>query len=261
MPRFAANLTLLFNEMPFLDRFEAAAQAGFEGVEFLFPYAFNAQEIKARLDAHGLRLVLHNLPAGDWEAGDRGLACHPERVNEFRASVATAIHYAGVLGVQQLHCLAGNNPQENSERVIHETLVDNLRFAAAELEHAGIRLLVEPINHFDMPGYVINRTEQALALMDEVGADNLFLQYDVYHAQRMEGELAATLEKNLTRIAHIQIADNPGRHEPGTGEIHYEFLFQHLDRIGYGGWVGCEYKPLTTTVEGLAWRELLSRTK
>jgi len=260
MPRFAANLTLLFNELPFLDRFEAAAQAGFKAVEFLFPYAFSAQEIRARLDAHQLQLVLHNLPAGDWDAGDRGLACHPGRLQEFRASVAKAIQYAEVLGVKQLNCLAGSAPEGVLTDAMHHTLVENLCFAAAEFKRAGLRLLIEPINHFDMPGFVLNRTEQALALMDEVGADNVFLQYDVYHAQRMEGELAATLEKQLARIAHIQIADNPGRHEPGTGEIHYDFLFRHLDRIGYSGWIGCEYKPLTTTVAGLAWRDRLSRT-
>ncbi|MGP1681658.1 MAG: hydroxypyruvate isomerase [Giesbergeria sp.] len=260
MPRFAANLTLLFNELAFLDRFEAAAQAGFDAVEFLFPYAFDAQEIRGLLDAHGLRLVLHNLPAGDWDAGDRGLACHPGRVPEFRASVAKAIEYADVLGVPQLNCLVGNAPEGVAEQAVHQTLVQNLRYAAGELKRAGLRLLVEPINSFDMPGFVLNRTEQAVALMDEVGADNLFLQYDVYHAQRMEGELAATLAKYLTRIAHIQIADNPGRHEPGTGEIHYAFLFQQLDRMGYSGWVGCEYKPLTTTLAGLAWRERLNRT-
>ncbi len=258
MPRFAANLTLLFNEVPFLERFEAAAHAGFEAVEFLFPYAFSAREIRARLDAHGLQLVLHNLPAGDWEAGDRGLACHPNRVQEFRASVAHAIEYAQVLGAPQLNCLAGTAPKGVAADALHRTLVDNLRFAAAELQHAGLRLLVEPINHFDMPGFVLNRTAQALALMDEVGADNLYLQYDVYHAQRMEGELAATLEKHVGRIAHIQIADNPGRHEPGTGEICYDFLFRHLGHIGYSGWVGCEYKPLGTTVGGLGWRERLT---
>ena len=260
MPRFAANLTLLFNELPFLDRFQAAAHAGFEAVEFLFPYAFAAKELRARLEGHGLQLVLHNLPAGDWEAGDRGLACHPGRVQEFRASVAKAIEYASVLGVPQLNCLAGRAPDGVAADTVHGTLVENLGFAALELQRAGLRLLVEPINHFDMPGFVLNRTAQAVALMDEVDSDNLFLQYDVYHAQRMEGELAATLEQHLLRIAHIQIADNPGRHEPGTGEIHYDFLFQHLDRIGYRGWVGCEYQPLTTTLAGLSWRERWNRS-
>lgn len=257
MPRFAANLTMLFNELPFLERFEAAAQAGFQHVEFLFPYAFAAADIRARLDAHGLTLVLHNLPAGDWDAGERGIACHPDRVQEFRSGVAQAIEYATVLGVQQLHCLAGKAPADADAQVVHQTLVENLRFAAAELQAAGLRLLIEPINTFDIPGFVLHRTQQALALIDEVGADNLWLQYDIYHAQRMEGELAATLQRNLARIGHIQVADNPGRHEPGTGEINYPYLFALIDRLGYTGAVGCEYKPATTTEAGLGWRERL----
>lgn len=257
MPRFAANLTLLFNEVPFLDRFGAAARAGFEAVEFLFPYAWPAAQIRARLDAHGLVAVLHNLPAGDWEAGERGIACHPGREPEFRAGVAQGIAYAQALGVAQLHCLAGKAPAGVPAHRLHQTLVQNLRYAAAELRAAGLRLLVEPINTFDMPGFVLNRTHQALALIDEVGADNLFLQYDIYHAQRMEGELAATLQAHLARIGHIQIADNPGRHEPGTGEINYAFLLALIDRLGYSGAIGCEYRPATTTEAGLGWRQRL----
>lgn len=257
MPKFAANLTMLFNELPFLDRFEAAAKADFKAVEFLFPYAWPAQEIKQRLDAHGLTLVLHNLPAGNWEAGERGIACHPDRVEEFRAGVATAISYAKALGVGQLNCLAGKAPAGVSESVLRETFVNNLRFAAAELKQAGLRLLIEPINTFDIPGFYLTGTAQAVALLDEVGADNAFVQYDIYHAQRMEGELAATMQKQLARIGHIQLADNPGRNEPGTGEINYPFLFAHLDRIGYEGWIGCEYKPATTTQAGLGWRQAL----
>ena len=258
MPQFAANLTMLFTELPFLDRFEAAAHAGFKAVEFLFPYAYSVTDIKDRLDTHGLALVLHNLPAGDWDAGDRGMACDPGRVEEFRAGVAKAIEYARVLGVPQLNCLAGKLPAGVDAQAAHRTLVENLRFAAAALKDAGLRLLVEPINTFDIPGFVLNRTEQAVALIDEVGADNLFVQYDIYHAQRMEGELAATLQKHLARIVHIQLADNPGRNEPGTGEINYPFLFALLDRIGYAGWIGCEYKPATSTTAGLAWRERLT---
>ena len=257
MPKFAANLTMLFNELPFLDRFEAAAKADFKAVEFLFPYAWPAQEIKQRLDAHGLTLVLHNLPAGNWEAGERGIACHPDRVEEFRAGVATAISYAKALGVGQLNCLAGKAPADVSQTMLRETLVANLRFAAAELKQAGLRLLIEPINTFDIPGFYLTGTAQAVALLDEVGADNAFVQYDIYHAQRMEGELAATMQKQLGRIGHIQLADNPGRNEPGTGEINYPFLFAHLDRIGYDGWIGCEYKPATTTQAGLGWRQAL----
>jgi len=257
MPKFAANLSMLFTELPFLDRFEAASRAGFEAVEFLFPYAFSAADIKQRLDTHGLKLVLHNLPAGDWDAGERGIACHPDRVDEFRAGVAQAIGYATALGVGQLNCLAGKAPAGVNDAVLRSTFVNNLKFAAAELKGAGLRLLIEPINHFDIPGFYLNTTAQALKILDEVGADNAFVQYDIYHAQRMEGELAATMQKQLARIGHIQLADNPGRNEPGTGEINYPFLFAHLDRIGYTGWIGCEYKPATTTEAGLGWRQRL----
>ena len=253
MPKFAANLTMLFNEVPFLDRFERAAAAGFDAVEFLFPYAHPTREIKARLEAYRLALVLHNLPAGDWDAGERGIACLPGRVDEFRAGVARALEVATALGVPQLNCLAGKAPPGVDEALLRRTFVANLRFAATALKKAGIRLLVEPINGWDIPGFYLQRTAQAIELMDEVDSDNLWLQYDIYHAQRMEGELAATLERHLPRIAHVQLADNPGRHEPGTGEIHYPFLFAHLDRIGYRGHVGCEYKPATTTEAGLGW--------
>jgi len=258
MPRFAANLTMLFNEVPFLGRFERAAQAGFTAVEFLFPYAWTPAEIRQRLDAHGLKLVLHNLPAGDWEAGERGIACHPDRVDQFRAGVARAIEYAQVLGVPQLNCLAGKAPAGVSAEVLRQTFIANLRHAAAELKQAGLKLLIEPINIFDIPGFYLSRTDQALAILDEVGADNAFVQYDIYHAQRMEGELAATVEKHLARIGHIQLADNPGRNEPGTGEINYGFLFAHLDRIGYDGWIGGENKPAATTEAGLGWRQRLA---
>lgn len=257
MPRFAANLSMLFTEVPFLERFERAARAGFQAVEFLFPYEHPAREIRARLDAHGLRLVLHNLPAGDWAAGERGIACHPDRVAEFRDGVGQALDYARVLGVPQLNCLAGKTPAGVPAEAVHATLVANLRYAAGRLQAAGLKLLLEPINTFDIPGFHVSRTQQALALLDEVGAPNAFLQYDLYHAQRMEGELAATLQRQLARIAHVQVADNPGRHEPGTGEIDYAFLFRHLDAIGYAGWVGCEYKPAAGTEEGLAWRDAL----
>ena len=258
MPRFAANLTMLFTEVPFLDRFERAAQAGFKAVEFLFPYAFEAGDIKRRLADNGLSLVLHNLPAGNWEAGERGIACHPDRVEEFRAGVGQAIVYAQALGVKQLNCLAGKAPAGVSDELLRSTFVENLRFAASALKAAGLKLLIEPINTFDIPGFYLSRTAQAVSILDEVGADNAFVQYDLYHAQRMEGELAATAQKHLLRIGHIQLADNPGRNEPGTGEINYAFLFAHLDRIGYDGWIGCEYKPATTTEAGLGWRQRLS---
>ena len=257
MPRFAANLTMLFTEHPFLDRFEHAAKAGFTAVEFLFPYAFSAEDIKQRLDANGLTLVLHNLPAGNWDAGERGMACHPDRIEEFRAGVATAVTYAKALGVKQLNCLAGKKPPGVSEKLLHDTFVANLKFAASELDKAGLKLLIEPINTFDIPGFYLSGTHQAVDILDEVGAPNAFVQYDIYHAQRMEGELASTLQKAMPRIGHIQLADNPGRNEPGTGEINYPFLFAHLERIGYSGWIGCEYKPITTTIAGLRWFQSL----
>ena len=258
MPKFAANLTMLYTEHPFLERFAHAARDGFTAVEFLFPYACSAQDIRARLDAHQLQLVLHNLPAGDWDAGERGIACHPERVAEFRAGVAQAIDYAQALGVPQLNCLLGKAPAGVSASLLRSTVIDNLRYAANALQRAGLRLLIEPINHFDIPGFYLTGTRQALQLLDEVGADNAFVQYDIYHMQRMEGELAATLQGALARIGHVQLADNPGRNEPGTGEINYPFLFAHLDRIGYRGWIGCEYKPATSTSAGLGWLHTLN---
>ena len=260
MPKFAANLTMLFNEVPFLDRFECAAKAGFKAVEFLFPYAFSAADIRAQLDTHQLQLVLHNLPAGNWDAGERGIACLPGREEEFRAGVSQAITYAKALGVAQLNCLAGKAPTGATDPALRATLVDNLKYAAAALQQEGLKLLVEPINSYDIPGFYLNHTALALSVMDEVGSDNLFLQYDIYHAQRMEGELAATVQKQLARIAHIQLADNPGRGEPGTGEINYAFLFAHLDRLGYSGWIGCEYKPRADTLAGLGWLKAHSST-
>lgn len=253
MPQFAANLTMLFNESPFLDRFEKASKAGFKAVEFLFPYAYSAAEIQEQLKRYQLKLVLHNLPAGNWEEGERGIACLPDRKREFRESVAMALDYATTLGVGQLNCLAGKVPNDANLDKVHETFVENLKYAATELSKANLRLLIEPINTYDIPGFFLNTTRQAHDLLLEVAADNLFIQYDIYHAQRMEGELAATIEKYISKIAHMQLADNPGRNEPGTGEINYHFLFKHLDRLGYQGWIGCEYKPFTSTEAGLGW--------
>jgi len=253
MPRFAANLSMLFNEVPFLDRFERAARAGFDAVEFLFPYAFPAAEIKERLVRNRLDLVLFNSPPGDWDAGERGLACLPDRRDDFRRGIAQAIEYAGVLGVPRIHCMAGKAPPGVAAETLRRTYVENLRHAGAEFKRSGLVALIEPINAYDIPGYYLNRTAQALSVIEEVGADNLLLQYDIYHAQRSEGELAATMEKHLAKIGHMQLADNPGRNEPGTGEIRYEFLFAHMDRIGYRGAVGCEYKPAGNTEAGLGW--------
>jgi hydroxypyruvate isomerase len=259
MPRFAANLTMLFNEVPFLDRFDLAAQAGFKAVEFLFPYAHAAAEIRSRLDANGLELVLHNLPAGDWDAGERGIACLHDRVGEFRSGIGRAIEYAGDLGVKQLNCLAGKAQSGIPEDVRRRTFVENIRFASKELKAAGLNLLIEPVNTYDIPDFYLHHTAQAADVIAEVDEDNVFLQYDVYHAQRMEGELGSTLRKYASLIRHVQVADNPGRNEPGTGEINYPFLFGLLDRIGYSGWIGCEYKPAASTEAGLAWRQQLAQ--
>jgi len=253
MPRFAANLSMLFTELPFLERFAAARAAGFSAVEYLFPYDYAKEELAARLRANGLKQVLHNLPAGDWAAGERGIACHPGRMDEFRAGVDRAILYAHALDCGQLNCLAGKLPGGVDREQAHATFVANVRYAADTLRTAGIRLLIEPINTWDIPGFFLNRTEQAIAVLEEVASDNVFVQYDIYHAQRMEGELAATLQRYLPQIGHIQLADNPGRNEPGTGEINYPFLFRQLDALGWKGYVGCEYKPRTTTLEGLGW--------
>jgi hydroxypyruvate isomerase len=255
VPKFAANLTMLFTELDFLDRFDAAASAGFKAVEFLFPYSYEAGEIRDRLARHGLGLALHNLPAGNWAAGDRGIACLPDRVDEYRSGVAQAIRYAKALGCSQLNCLAGVGPDSADPRVLYETFTENLRFSAGLLERSGIRLLIEPINTRDIPGFFLSGTQQAVEIIRDVGSSNLGIQYDVYHMQIMEGDLAPTIERNLDLIGHIQVAENPGRHEPGTGEINFDFLFGFLDSIGYRGWVGCEYKPKTLTVEGLKWFE------
>jgi len=255
MPRFAANLTMLFNEVPFLERFGAAAAAGFEAVEFLFPYDFDKGTIVELLKTHKLQIALHNLPAGDWGKGERGIACHPDRKEEFRAGVVKAIDYATALGAPRLNCLAGIKPQGVTDAEARATLVENLRYAAPKFADAGLELLVEHINTRDIPGFFLSRTAQTLEVIEEVGAPNLKLQYDIYHAQVMEGDLARTLEREFPRIGHIQIADNPGRHEPGTGEINYGYLFRRIDELGYAGWIGCEYKPLGTTQAGLSWKK------
>lgn len=258
MPRFAANLSMLFDEQPFLERFAAAAAAGFRSVEVQFPYDHPVEALQRRLAEHRLELVLHNLPAGNWAAGDRGLACLPGREAEFRAGVATAIRYATALGCRQVNCLAGRTPAGVEPSRVRRTLVDNLKFSSEALGAAGITPLVEMLNTHDVPGFHLHGTAQALALLAEVGASNLKLQFDVYHLHRMEGDVARTLEANLGRIAHLQVADHPGRHEPGTGEIDYRGLFRLLDRLGYAGWVGCEYQPRAGTTAGLGWIDRLA---
>jgi hydroxypyruvate isomerase len=253
MPRFAANLTMLFTELPFLERFAAAQKAGFRCVEYLFPYAYDKAELRSRLDTNGLTQVLFNLPAGNWAAGDRGIAADPARVMEFRQGVATALDYALALDVMTLNCLAGLRPARFTESESAEILVDNLIFAADALAACGRTLVIEAINHRDMPHFLLHRTDQADKILEAVGRPNVAIQYDVYHAQREEGELTATLRAHIGRIGHIQVADNPGRHQPGTGEINFPFLFAELDRLGYSGYVGLEYVPDPETVASLAW--------
>jgi hydroxypyruvate isomerase len=259
MPRLAANLTMLFTELPFLDRFAAAARAGFAGVEYLFPYDYDKHVLRQKLDEHGLTQVLHNLPAGDWGKGDRGIAGDPGRVSEFEAGVGKAIEYATALRCTRVNCLAGVPPSGVDRGTARDTFIRNLRYAAPRLRDAGIKLLVEPINTRDIPGFFLNRTDQAIEIIREVGSDNLYLQYDIYHMQIMEGDLAKTMERNLPSIDHMQLADPPARHEPGTGEINFTFLLDFIDQLGYAGWIGCEYKPKGRTEEGLGWARGLLR--
>jgi hydroxypyruvate isomerase len=253
MPKFSANLSMLFNEHAFLDRFDAAARAGFKGVEYLGPYDFPKEAVAARLKANGLKQVLFNLPSGDWAKGERGIACHPDRVAEFRAGVARAIDYAHALECPVMNALAGIRPASVSVADARRTLIDNLGFAAEQMKREGLKLIAEPINYFDIPGFFLNHSAQTLEIIAETGSTNLNLQYDIYHMQRMEGELAATIERLLPRIGHIQIAGNPGRNEPDIGEINYPYLMKRLDDLGYGGWVGAEYKPKGRTEDGLGW--------
>lgn len=253
MPRFAANLSLLFTEYPLLQRVQAAARAGFAAVEVQFPYEHEPDLWRAALDEAGVPLVLHNLPAGDWAAGERGIACHPDRIDEFRAGVQHALRWAVPLQVPRLNVIAGVAPAHVPQVEARQVLVDNLRYAARQLQPHGIQLLLEPINTFDIPGFFVHRTAQALDIVDDVGEPNVALQHDLYHAQRMEGELIGTLRRHMARIGHVQIADNPGRHEPGSGEIRWEAVLDELDRLGYTGWVGCEYRPAAGTEAGLGW--------
>lgn len=253
MPKFAANLTMMYNEVDFLDRFDAAAKSGFKGVEYLFPYDYGKDELVEKLQKNGLTQVLHNLPAGDWDAGDRGIACDPARIGEFQDGVGEAIEYATALGCSQVNCLAGIPPQGVSPEKLEATLISNLTFAASRLKEANIKLLLEPVNIRDIPGFYVFHTNHGRAIIAQVASDNLFLQHDIYHMQIMEGDLARTIESNLDIIRHLQLADNPGRNEPGTGEINYPFLFDFIDKIGYDGWIGCEYRPLSTTESGLDW--------
>ncbi|MFC2048236.1 hydroxypyruvate isomerase [Chloroflexota bacterium] len=253
MLKFSANLTMLFNEVDFLSRFERASKAGFRGVEYMFPYGWGKEEQVEKLSKYDLRLVLNNLPAGDWPAGERGIACLPDRMGEFQEGIGLAIEYAKALRCPRLNCVVGIAPKGVPVEKIHQTLVNNLRFAATALEKEGILLLVECLNDRDTPGFHLTNTRDALQVLGEVNHINLWLQYDIYHMQIMEGNLTRTIQDNLARIAHIQLGDNPGRHEPGTGEVNFPNLFRFIDEAGYDGWIGCEYNPVGVTEDGLGW--------
>ena len=256
MPKFCANLSMLFTEIDFLDRFAAAKKAGFSAVEYLFPYPYAKEALSQALGENGLKQVLFNLPAGNWDKGERGLGAVPGREAEFREGVAAAIDYAKALDVGLINCLAGIPPAGTDPEVARRTLVENIRYAAPRLEDAGVRLVMEPINNFDIPGFWLNRVGLAASVIEETGSDNVFIQYDLYHQQRSEGELIGNYHRHKDRIAHLQLADNPGRNEPGTGEINYANVFAELDRLGYDGWIGCEYRPKAGTEAGLGWASI-----
>lgn len=252
VPRLAANLSTLFTEALFLERFAAAARAGFRCVEYQFPYDFDKDEVAARARDAGLQVVLHNAPPGG-RASDRGIACLPGREAEFRDGVERAIGYARAARCARLHCLAGVAPAGVERERLHATYVANLRHAAARLAAEGMTLLIEPINTRSVPGYFLSGSRQAERVLDELGAPNVRLQFDLFHMQIMEGDLAKTIERLLPKIGHMQLADVPGRHEPGTGEINFPWLLGHIDRLGYAGWIGCEYNPIGDTLAGLTW--------
>jgi 2-dehydrotetronate isomerase len=253
MPRFAANLSMMYAEHPFLDRFAAAARDGFRAVEYLFPYDFDAAELKARLDAAGLTQALFNAPPGDWAAGERGLASLPGREDAFRRGLDTALDYARVLGNGKLHVMAGLSAPDTEPARQRDTYLRNLAHAADLARADGITILIEPINPRDMPGYFLNRQDDAQAIRREVGAPNLKVQFDCYHCQIVEGDLATTLRRDIDGIGHVQIAGVPERHEPDLGELHYPYLFALIDALGYDGWIGCEYRPRAGTTAGLGW--------
>lgn len=254
MPVFAANLSMLFTEADFMDRFRLAREAGFTGIEYLFPYDWPEEDLKRALADNGLRQVLFNLPPGDWSAGERGIACLPDRVDEFAEGVDQAIRYARALNCRQVNCLAGIRPETLDESLAWRTLVNNVNYAAARLEEEGITLCLEAINsRVDMPGFFLDSSARVIQVIEAVDAGNVKLQYDLYHMQIMEGDLIRSVECLLPWIGHIQFADNPGRHEPGTGEINFRNVFAALDRLGYGGWVSAEYRPSGATEASLGW--------
>lgn len=259
MPKFAANLSMMFNEVPFLDRFRAAAEAGFSAVEFLFPYEYSPEEVAKTAKNAGVQIVLFNMPAGNWAAGERGLTGLPGREQDFRDGVAKAITYAKALGVPRLHAMAGISPSGADLAACKATLIANLKYAAAELAKENITLLIEAINQRDMPGFLVSTQRESAAICEAVGAPNMKMQMDLYHMQVMEGDLATTLKRHAQMCGHIQIAGCPERNEPDTGEIRYEYLFTMLDAMGYQGWLGCEYRPAGKTNEGLRWLSAATR--
>jgi hydroxypyruvate isomerase len=254
MVKLAANLSLMFTELPFPDRFKAASAAGFRAVEFMFPYDWKPDDLARLVSDLGLSVVLFNTPSGDWARGERGLAALPGRKQEFQDGVKRAIEYAQALNCPRLHAMAGLVPDDAARPRHRQTLIDNLTVAAQTAARHGIELLIEPINtRYDVPGYFYSTTSTALAVIDEVSATNLRLQYDIYHMQIMEGDIANSLRRLLPRIGHMQLADNPGRGEPGSGEINYHWLLRNIDGLGYEGWIGCEYRPVADTLSGLRW--------
>ncbi len=253
MPKLAANTSMMYQEHGFLDRFDAAAKDGFKAVEFLFPYDVPAADIKRRLDANGLALALFNGPPGSWAGGERGIASIPGREVEFKQSIAKALEYASVLGNKRLHVMAGLI-QPGQDRARHrEVYVKSLAHATKEAASLGITVVIEPINTRDIPGFFLNRQDEAHAICTEVGAANLKVQFDLYHCQIVEGDLAMNMKKYFPGIGHIQIAGVPERQEPDIGEINYPYLFRLMDELGYDGWVGCEYRPRGKTSDGLVW--------
>ncbi len=255
MPKFNANLSFIFQEHAFLDRFEAAAKAGFRGVEYLSPYEHTPEVIVQCLREHNLEQVLFNLPVGDASANERGLSALPGREADFEASAQQALHYARTLGCRQLHVMAGIPPADASPEACETTYIRNLQYVAKLTQPHGIRALIEPINTRDIPGYFLNTSKQARRMIDKAGSENLFLQMDLYHCQIMEGDLAENINAQFDIISHFQIAGNPGRHEPNIGEINYPYLFDVIDGLGYTGWIGCEYRPRQGTLAGLDWGE------
>jgi len=253
VPKFSANISMLFGEVELPARFEAAARAGFKAVEIQFPYAWDRDDLAQAARRAAVEVVLINIPGGDPQKGDRGIACLPSRIAEFRDGVKKAIEYAAKLGCGQMNCLAGIAPRDADPSALRRAYVSNLRYAAGELARAGMTLLIEPISTFSVPGFFLNRSTDAFALARETGADNVKVQYDLYHMRIMGDDLAATIGANLAAIGHMQFADVPGRHEPGTGEIDFHSLFGLVDYLGYRGWIGAEYTPTGRTEESLAW--------